>query len=55
MDVPFAFTKEQSAEAFIRPFDLGKAPLFRAGFVQIEHNLCIESVTAADFSQHTAH
>jgi fengycin family lipopeptide synthetase D len=30
-DVPFAFTKEQSAEAFIRPFDLGKAPLFRAG------------------------
>ncbi|MGG1740489.1 condensation domain-containing protein, partial [Bacillus velezensis] len=35
-DVPFAFTKEQSAEAFIRPFDLGKAPLFRAGFVQIE-------------------
>ncbi|MED3000358.1 amino acid adenylation domain-containing protein, partial [Bacillus velezensis] len=35
-EVPFAFTKEQSAEAFIRPFDLGKAPLFRAGFVQIE-------------------
>ncbi|MEC1262571.1 non-ribosomal peptide synthetase [Bacillus swezeyi] len=34
--VPFAFSSESSSESFIRPFDLGKAPLFRAGFVTVE-------------------
>ncbi|MDE1453327.1 amino acid adenylation domain-containing protein [Bacillus paralicheniformis] len=34
--VPFAFSNESSSESFIRPFDLGKAPLFRAGLATIE-------------------
>ncbi|MCY8000847.1 non-ribosomal peptide synthetase [Bacillus haynesii] len=34
--VPFEFLSESSSESFIRPFDLGKAPLFRAGIVTIE-------------------
>ncbi|MED4804369.1 non-ribosomal peptide synthetase [Bacillus atrophaeus] len=33
-EVPFTVTEENSADAFIRPFDLSQAPLFRAGLVR---------------------
>ncbi|WP_141292229.1 condensation domain-containing protein, partial [Bacillus atrophaeus] len=33
-EVPFTVTEENSADAFVRPFDLSQAPLFRAGLVR---------------------
>ncbi|WP_277714781.1 non-ribosomal peptide synthetase [Bacillus atrophaeus] len=34
-EVPFTVTEENSADAFVRPFDLSQAPLFRAGLVRV--------------------
>jgi len=34
-------TAEQAMERFIQPFDLGQAPLFRVGFIQIGEQKCI--------------